>query len=292
MFLKWLGFRLALPLHDDGGDPGGGGADASGGTSLGGGTEAPAQVDVPEFDDSAQIRFKGSDKPISVKDLRTFQSNWTRSSQEVARLREQIQRFQAEKQQAERQRAAEQQRVNQGQGQQAQPDVFAQLAQLPYLSGQDGKAMAEAITGQIRQRDQVLMAAVQEIARQRAIVEQLQGGATSQAFDAKISKWLTDGGYPNDPAVVDLAKEVYLAYEGDNLDYEFPEMFRARWEGVKRVLEAERQAKVNAARKPAFVPGRGGTVGPSRPLQLDPKLSARDSAEQIWEQFYGPGSGT
>jgi hypothetical protein len=259
---------------------GGGDTSVSSGSSAVDNTNATAEAQPLELDDNAVIRFKGSDKPIPVKDVRGFQAQFTRASQRAAELERQLQARQAQIQQYERERAAAAQRQSQSQGQ-SQADVFAALRELPYLDGQTAVQVVEGITNEIRQRDRVLLAALQQMQKMQQVLGRLNETHTNAGFDAKINKWLTDGGYPVEAA--DLAKEIYLAYEGDNLDQEFPEIFKNRWEQVVRAIEAQRAAKVAQNRRNPFVPGKGGQAGPNRPLQPNPAATAAETADMLWE---------
>jgi hypothetical protein len=123
-------------------------------------------------------------------------------------------------------------------------------------------------------------------------MEQRLGGLyethTTSAFDAKIAKWLQDGGYPAEYG--DLAKEVYLAYEGDDLDVEFPRIFAERVEQVERAFEARRQKKLSEARRGVFVPGKGGQAGPSKPIQFKGNESSKEIADALFATFAENGT--
>jgi len=239
----------------------------------------PTEPTAIDLNDDALIRVKGSDKPVKFGDhVRGFQSQFTKASQEAARLKKELADREARIQRYEQaQRQAQQ---NQSQGQ--QQDVYASLRSLPYLTGQDAVGVVESISGQLQQRDQILL---QALKRMQAMEQRLGGlheNHVNQSFDAKINQWLKEGGYPTDPAVTELAKEVYLAYTGDDLDEEFPQIFKNRWDSVTKVFESQRQQKIQANKRQPFIPGKGSTVGPSKPLEIKPDANARDIAEQLW----------
>lgn len=240
-------------------------------------TSTPEPLDFTGDKANGFIRVAGQKDPVKFSDyVRGFQSQWTKSAQEAARLKQQlaerekeIQRYNQEREQASQQTSGD--------------DVYAALEKLPYLNGKQAVEVVKAIHGQLQQRDMILMAALKQMQRMQQIVGGLHQNSTNSAFEAKISKWLTDGGYP--PEAADLAKEIYLAYEGDDLDQEFPRIFKDRWEQTERIFEARRQAKINAARKQPFLPGKGGQTGPTKPLQLDPKASPKDIADLLWSNL-------
>lgn len=237
--------------------------------------------DVYDLTDGERlIRVKGSDKPVKFSDhVRGFQSQFTKASQEVSRLKQQI----AER---DRQIQAHQQAVQQQQSQpsntQNSNDVYGQLRALPYLSGERAAEVIEGISGQFQQRDQILLAALKQMQQMQKIVMNLQENHTGAAFDAKISNWLKEGNYPD--GLNDWAKELYLAYEGDDLDQEFPNILAKRWSEVQKAIEASKAAKVNAARKVPFIPGKGGNTGPSKQLEIKPDASPSEIADLLWNQ--------
>lgn len=236
-----------------------------------------------EVDENVLIKIKGQDKPIKFGEYgRNFQSQWTKAAQRAKALEAELARERTERQRYE---AAQR---NAGQNQ-TQPDPTAQLTDtlktLPYLSGEQAAKVIGDVVGQIKQRDAILLGALKQMEKMQKVMNHLYQNHNSTSFESKINKWLDEGGYPKEAA--QLAKEIYLAYEGDDLDTEFPRIFKSRWDEINRIVEAQRQAKLNAARKERFVPGKGGNTGPSRPLQFKGNESARDIADSLWKEFNG-----
>jgi hypothetical protein len=275
-----IGF-LAFGVFFDAPDSGSGGGAPDGGADFSGGGDPnpPAEPTVYEVDDDTLIKPKGSDKPVKYGEhFRGFQSQFTKASQEAARLKRELQarderlrQIEAQQQQAARQ--------NQGPAQ----DPYGTLRQAPYLTGQDAADYFERLEGNFQTRDQISLALVKKVQQIERILGGLNESHTGQQFDSKINRWVQELGLPTE--ATDLAKEIYLAYEGDDLDNEFPTILRNRWEQMVRVINAQQQAKVAAARKQPFLPGRGGTGSPSRPLQLDPRMSASQIAEELFPLF-------
>lgn len=260
-------------------EPSGGGSTTptTNSTPAAGQTSTPAEPSVFDANDDSLIRVKGSDKPVKFGDhVRGFQSQFTKASQEAARYKKELTEERARREGLERSRANAPAQPNN------QPDVYASLEALPYLDGKQAAEVVRSIAAQIGQRDQVLVATLKQIQQLKTIVNELHGNHTNQGFEAKIGKWLQDGGY--DTGYSDLAKEIYLAYEGDDLDAEFPRIFASRVEQIEKLFDAKRQAKINGARKPAFVPGKGAVVGPSKPLEVKANASAREIADMFWNQ--------
>lgn len=235
----------------------------------------------PEFidltDENRLIKIKGSDKPVKFGEhVRNFQSQWTKEAQKRAALERTLAEREAKLQQLE----AAQRQAQQGQ---QQGDVYQALRQLPYLSGEDAVGVVQAIAGQIQERDKVLIQALNKIKSLEGVVKTINQSYVTNGFESKIDRWLTENGWPSD--LKDLAKEVYLAYEGDDLDQEFPRIFSARVDQMRKAFEAERQAKIRASKPQPFVPGQGGKASPSKPLQFKADASAREIAEQMWPLF-------
>jgi hypothetical protein len=272
-------------------DSGGGGGDSGGDTSGsfdsgGGGSPEPAVPDIPEVDDNYTFRLKGQDKPIKLSEYRAgFQSQATKASQEAARLRQEVAQYKQREAQAEQQRQA-QARQAAGQG---QDNFLASLEQLPYLDGPHAKQVIDRIYGELRQRDQITIAALQELQKMRQTVSSLNEAHVGATFDSKISRWLQEGGYPDNPAAKKFAQILYLAHEGQDLDQEFPQLLKQHWGEFQSLIESERAAKVAANRKPPFLPGRGGATGPTKPIQLDPRLTSHQVADQLFDLFREEG---
>jgi hypothetical protein len=282
---------VQLPsANADGGSGGSGdGGNTNSGAGFGGntssnlasGTAASGGSSQLEVDEDTPIRVKGQDKPFSYKDVRGFQAQWTRAAQERARLERELQTERGRRESYERQQQQSQQRQ---QGQSQSDDIISQLEKLPYL---DGKAAVQVVRGigqQLQQRDMVLLAALNQMKQMKSTLDTLNGNHVNSAFEGKISRWLKEGNYPDEAA--DLAKEIYLAYEGDDLDQEFPRIFKNRWEQLNRLVNASRDAATRKAREAKmFVPGKGGNAGPHAPTQLKGNETPAELANKLWDQF-------
>lgn len=240
-------------------------------------TTQSTEPKVIDLDENALIRIKGQEKPVKFGEYgRNFQSRWTQEAQKRALLEKQLQERDARLQQIE---AAQRQSQQTG----GNEDVFAALRALPYLSGEDAVGVVQAIAGQIQQRDQVLVQALNKIKSLESIVKTINQSYQSTGFESKLDGWFKEHGW--NPEFRELAKEIYMAWEGDDLDQEFPRIFSSRIEQIERALEAQRQAKLRQSRPQPFVPGQGGKAGPSKPLQFKADASAREIADQMWPLF-------
>lgn len=270
------------------GDPGQGG---SGGASP---------VDLT---DDTPVRWPGEANPIKYGDLqRRLQADHTRKTQQAAKLQKQLAaeraRFQQE-QKAERARLESMAAAIAGrqgqQGQQGQPAWMTELSKKDYLTGADAAALMGAIQNQgfgsvakaFEQRDKILQTMYQLVQRQQAALNALQGTHQESAFEGKITKALQQIG--RDPADYrDIAKEIYLAYEGDDLDDEFPEILRNRLEQIEKAIQRRQAQSVNQARQPKFpFPGKGGAGSAPKGAGLTGREGSLETADRLWELLGG-----
>lgn len=276
---------LARFVHfnlDGGGDAtGGGGIDTSNSGDVSAATSTePTPIDV---DENSFIRIKGQDKPVKFGEYgRNFQSQFTKASQENARFREKLAEYQKKEAQWQ---AAQTQSHNQGQNPNSQENILAKLKALPYLTGEQAAETIQSIGDAMSYRDKVLIGTLQELQKMQKIVNNLQSNHLNSSFDGRLNGWLKEQGVPEE--LKDWAKEMYLAYEGDDLDSEFPTMLKNRWEEINRVISARQKASVEAARKRPFIPGMGGNANPSKPLQFKGNESAKDITDALWETLQG-----
>jgi hypothetical protein len=283
------GFAPQGPSYETPGDSGGsgGGAPQGGGSPAAGQPSAPvAEPSVIDLSDDALIRVKGAKEPVKFGEhVRGFQSQWTKAAQKAAALEKKLQEREAEIQRFRTEQQRAQQMQQQGGQRGGQPDVFESLQQLPYLTGKDAVEVVRSIGQQIEQRDQILLGTLKQLQSMQKLVSQLQETHTTNSFESKITKLLSENGYSNEYS--DIAKEIYLAYEGDDLDVEFPGIFESRINQLRKAFEAERQAKLREARPRPFLPGRGGDGRPSKPLDIKPDASSKEVADQLWPLFQG-----
>lgn len=263
---------------------GGGGSNANPGTggTYSGNVNAPQVI---ELNDDSMVRLPGAKEPVKYGDhSRGFQSEFTKRSQEVARYKAEVQKYQQQLQQLQRQQAAS--TANQP-GQNKPPNLAEQIKSLPYLSGEDASRVVGELTNrfgqydqELQRRDMALGLIYKQLQEQQAIVKQLHGRTSSSDFNSKISNWVRSAGIPEGAA--QWAKELYLAYEGDDLDQEFPRILSERWGQVQNAIKSQRQQEVQAARNRPFLPGKGGQATPGAPLNNFKNKSAREIADSLW----------
>lgn len=242
------------------------------------GATEPSIIDV---DDNALIRIKGSDKPVKFSDhVRTFQSQATKAAQARAAAEKQLA---AERQRAQQYEQQLRQYREQGGNQGGSADIAEQLKSLPYLSGEAAANVVANIQDQLKQRDTVMLAILKKFQEMQGTVGQLHGSHTQASFETKIAGFVADAGLP--PEMKEFAKELYMAYEGDDLDAEFPTILRNRIEQMQRHFSGQQAQKIAAAKRAPWVPGKGGATGPSKPWQPKGNESPKDIANQLFESF-------
>lgn len=252
--------------------------------------QTPQEVEIKA---DGLYRLPGQNKAVKWDDYyKGFQGKLTTATQEASRLRSEYAKSQQQIQEANRriqeyenaQRLAS---VNRSKG---ETNEFTQaLRALPYLRGEEAVQLYERLAGEfsnhqnaLNQRDTVILALAQELGKIKNQFAPLLEAHSGSVFEGKIDKFLKELDLGDDSVAKNLAKEIYLAYEGDDLDAEFPNIFRDRWNSLEEGFAKRAKAKVDAAKKAPFVPGRGGLGTPSRPLQSKGNESAREIAERMW----------
>src|SRR3990167_4679585 len=253
-----------------------------------GGGGSPSVIDLTE---DSMVRLPGAKDPVRYGDhYRGFQSEFTKRAQEASQLR--TERVKLQQQVQDYQRRLQQGQQQQGQGQQAQQSKLAQLAgqlkSLTYLNGEQAAQVVDHVmqeiqgyAGELQRRDVALALMYRRMQQMGETLNGLQSRHVTGEFDTKIAKFVKDGGLPE--KATGWAKKLYLAYEGDDLDQEFPRILKQEWESIGGVFRATEKERVEAARRQPFVPGKGGNGSPSRPLGQDwTKKSAKDISDALW----------
>lgn len=268
-----------------------GGGQAGGGVSAGEGAGAgPSPIDLS---DDTLVRVKGQAQPVKFGELsRRQQADYTRKTQQAQQLQAQATR---ERQQVAQERSRLEQIAatlasRQGGGQQGQTDPFMdELGKAEYIDGKTAVKLVQALQQQgfapiakaIQDRDQVITQLYKHVVQLSNQMKEMGGRFGQTDFDGKIANWLKEGGYPAEAA--DLAKEVYLAYEGDDLDNEFPQIFQNRWNQLMTIIDNQRKQKVEAARKAPILPGRGGAGSAAKPIGLKGNETSKQIADSLWD---------
>lgn len=251
-------------------------------------TDTSAAPTPIELKDDSFVKIPGMEKPVKYGEhYRGLQGQLTKASQRAAELERRYAEAQARLE--ERERAL--QRTSQPQQTPQNPalGLVDKLRELPYLTGAEAAEAIQSVIGQVGQfgtelqrRDLALQVLYHQLKATRDMVNNLQSNHTNSAFENKISRWVGELGLP--PEAKELAQEIYLAYEGDDLDSEFPNILRNRWDQLMSIARATEKARVDNARRLPFVPGKGGQGVPSKPLQDKlAKASPAQVADELWD---------
>lgn len=251
-------------------------------------------------DDTLVRGVPGYNEPVRYGDLaKRLQADYTRKTQEVQKQKTQYetewQTRQRELQERQRHVESIAAQLASRQNNSGTPQNDPLLAELTSAQYIDGAKMGKfinmvqekgfaPIVKAFADRDQIIQGMYNQVLELQKTVKDLQGVRQSADFDGKINRWLTEGGYPQEAA--QLAKELYLAYEGDNLDDEFPQIFEQRWTQLQNVLRAQDRKRVDDAKRQGMrLPGRGGQGATGKPIGLKGHEKARDVAASLWDQI-------
>ena len=256
----------------------------------------PVASEPRTFNDDDLVTIPGQDKPVKYGELyRRLQADHTRKTQEVARER-------AEAKQ-EREALATQRReleqtaaslVARGQqpagGQDAGAAFLSALSAKTYLSGADAASLVQSIQQKgfqpliaaITERDKILSTLHGMIMNLESTVSELSGVHTENRFDSYINETLKTLGLPQKAAK--YAKELFLAYEGDDVAADFPAILDERWKELQEIHRESDSARVAGARRSPFpFPQRGGNGAPSQGIKLRGDEDARELADALWD---------
>jgi hypothetical protein len=177
----------------------------------------------------------------------------------------------------------------------AQGDPQAWLTDLQrkeYISGQDAAQLFHGVhqgfTGvakALEQRDAIIKTMYNVVMQQQRALQGIHGQTQQTTLDRKLDEFVRQVG--RDPQdYKEFARELYHAYEGDDLDYEFPQILQRRLEQLERLSEKARSQKVAAARKSPFpIPGKGGAGAAPKGPGLTGRESSKQTADSLWEML-------
>lgn len=267
----------------------------AGTTAVSSGTTVDTTPTPIELNDDSFVTIKGLDKPVKFGDhYRGLQGNFTKTAQKAAKLEQELKEAKQRNTEFEDRISRFQQPQNQNQPAQEE-DLAAQFEQLPYMNGQDAAKLAKAVMAKLQTtnqglavRDKILMALAQKLDTLQKGYGTLSERDTQSQFNGKITKVLDDLGYG--PEFKDIAEEIYLAYEGDDLDTEFPSLFKNRIEQLNKAFQARSKAKIDSARSKGFsFPTKGGN-GNANGKVNNANKSAKQMADELWDSIQGSGS--
>ena len=205
-----------------------------------------------------------------------LQALYTKKTQALAEERkawdtqrtQQAQQLQQYAQQLQQQGQAHQQQSQQSQQQQqqaGQQSLIEQLRSMPYLDGNTAAQLVERLVGegitpmhqQFQQRQQAHAQLWTDHKAMRERVGAEQGKQAERELDARFMELRNQHNLPDEEAVNEFMRDVYLSHEGENLNRDYPDMVGKRLDGLRKVFrDMDRQAAAKAKESP--FPSRGG----------------------------------
>lgn len=235
-----------------------------------------------KLSDDAEIIWEGAKEPVKFGNLRGLQSQFTKVSQARAELERNLKARQDELVKAQNVlRSLIGQQI-----QTPQQDPYAEIKSRPYVTGEQA---AQLLT-QMQQSQAPMVQVLQAMA---AKVQQLEGALShvnrdflGRTHEQKIRGFLSKIGL--DPEeYFDEADIFYRAHEGDDLDEQFPDLFK---DFVKKREDREkrlRQRQIEQARNKPFVPGKGGFGSADKELGLKGNETPQELADKVWTMING-----
>lgn len=269
-------------------------------SGSGGGSNQDSQAIQPtRLNNDSLIQIEGQDKPVKFSEhVRGFQSQATKATQERAKLAERLQ--QIEQQLKEKEQLAQQYEgriktyeSSQRTGQAGKSNELVDaIKSLPYLDGASAAQVVGWITEQLggtttqfssalEQRDKAIALLYQQLKKVTDNLNTIDTRYRTSDFQTKMNKFVGDAGLPKE--AVEFASELYLAYEGDDLDDEFPTILQNRWNQIQNMIRAQEKAKIAHAKQLPFTPGRGGNGAAVKPLKLAANATPKQITDQIWD---------
>lgn len=259
-------------------------------------------ADAREFTDNDLVRVPWSKEPVKYGELyKRLQSDHTKKTTEAANLRR---KYEADRNAWEQSRRSEESRLKQlatellarqrGGGQLGQLDPYAAVEGMQFV---DGKTVAKLLRdiqeggfGSVQQgfaqRDAVIEGMFAQVKRLQQQLQQVGSTHANAGFESKIAGFLKNEGLPE--SYSQYAKELYMAYEGDDLDEQFPQILRDRIAGLRAMWESEQNSKIEAARRRPFpLPGKGGAATAGKKLNLTGRENAKQVSDVLWDAMQG-----
>lgn len=254
-------------------------------------SNTPTPIDIGE---DTLVRLPGMKEPVKYGDYyKNYQGEFTRKAQQAAETNRKYQALENEAKQVREENARYRQHYQSQQTQTAQKQGASeidQLKSLAYLSGEDAARVVQGLETKFQAREQregqlvqALGLLFQRLQQSEQKVNGLYNQSQSTGFESRIDETLKTLGIP--AGFKDIAKEIYLAYEGDDLPNEFPNILKNRYDQIRTVLGEDNKRRADEARKQQFVPGRGGQGSPGKPLNNLATGSSKEVADALWESM-------
>jgi len=204
-----------------------------------------------------------------AEERKTWETQRTQQAQQLQQVAQRLQQqgnaHQQQQVQQQQQQHQQYQQQQQQQQQGAQQSMLDQLRSMPYVDGNTAAQLMERIVGegitpihqQYQQSQQALNQLWQDYKGLRDQVGSQQGQQAEKDLDARFLELRTQHGLPDDEAIREFQKDVYLSHEGDDLNDKYPDMFGKRVDGLRKAFrDMDRKAAIQAKASP--FPSRGG----------------------------------
>lgn len=263
------------------------GAVSSGSVSTTPSTGAAGAASVIDVSDDAMVRIGGQKDPVKFGEYhRGLQGQLTKANQSRAEFERQL--SEAKRSLAEREAALRRYQEAGGQGQNQPGNAYLEsLKGKTYISGSDMAEIVGGFQSAISARDNALVAIYKKLEAMGGTVSSFTQAKREQDLTSKIGQFLKEGGY--DEGYRDFATELYTAYEGEDLDREFPTILKNRLEQLTKLQRAIDQKKVADAKRTPFIPGRGGQGTPSGQLKPKGFQDAKAISDSMWDALQSEG---
>ena len=239
-----------------------------------------------------------ADRPYFDPSLHVEKSEFTRLRQRDAQERQHAEQAsrQREEQLVERERqilqAATilQQRLAQGQPTQ---DPYSKLRELSYVPGETLAEQLESLRrndigglqNELKRRDQAIQLLHKQLQATQQAIQTMQGRSVESDFSSRLDSVRGQLGLPQEEWATEFLKDIYLSHQGDDLNDQFPNMARSRFDALRKALREIDKAEAAKARALPTLPG-GGSGTPSQRLKEGYK-----TPDQLAEAFYSDSKG-
>ena len=196
---------------------------------------------------------------VLAEERKAWEALRAQEHQRLQQYQNQLSQYGHAQQQAAQQHA-------QSQAQTQQQGVLDQLRSMPYVDGNTMAQLVERIVNegftpmrqQQQQRDQAQSMLAQENKQLRALMTDAQAKQAEKDLTNKFIDLRTKHGLPDDEAINELMRDVYLSHENwsDN-EGEYADKFSGRVDGLRKAFRGmDREAAIKAKQSP--FPSRGG----------------------------------
>lgn len=261
---------------------------------------APAAPSPVSIKDDLEVILPGNEKPVKWGEwFGNYQRKHTEATTARSSLQAQLKEAQGQIENTRREAERYRQALNLPQHREdPRKGIRDKVGQLAYLKGEDAANLYQSIAEEIdssRQalsvRDEAIRLMAGEMSQLKQVLGQVLHRHNLGDFNTKIAKYREELGLPEEAQ--EYLSELYSAYEGDDLDSEFPNIAKKRIEQLQAMFRAVDKKRVEEARRAKFVPGKGGQGVPGKSgLPDTSKMSSKETADVLFEAMQAMGDPT